>query len=237
MGVLADYVPDYSVLVYPFLYKDFSQIKAFLSTPMPQQWAKALEKHNFKVLCHINFGTRDLYTRAKMVKGPADMTGLKFRVQPVTIYTEMAKSMGATPTPMPWPEVYSALSQGVIDAAEAPPNAIVDQKHYEHAKMYIKTNHIMDVSPIVMSLSAFNGLSKDNQAVVLEESQKACDWISEETSKAYNDNVKVLKDRGMTIIDDVDRAAFAKRAEGIEKAFPKWSPNLVSQVRSALGNQ
>jgi TRAP-type C4-dicarboxylate transport system substrate-binding protein len=125
----------------------------------------------------------------------------------------------------------------VIDAAEAPPNAIVDQKHYEHAKMYIKTNHIMDVSPIVMSLSAFNGLSKDNQTVVLEESQKACNWISEETSKAYNDNVKILKDKGMTIIDDVDRAAFAKRAEGIEKAFPKWSPNLVSQVRSALDNQ
>jgi len=236
VGVLADYVPDYSVLVYPFLFKDFGQIKTFLATDMPKQWAKALEKNNLKVLCHINFGTRDLYTRNKAVRVPADMTGQKFRVQPVTIYTELAKSMGATPTPMPWPEIYSALSQGVIDAAEAPPNAIVDQKHYEHAKMYMKTNHIVDVSPIVMSLSAFNRLTKDDQAVVTEESQKACDWISDDTAKAYDANVQILKDRGMTIIEDVDRAAFAKRAEVIEKAFPKWTPNLVSKVRASLGN-
>ena len=237
VGVLADYVPDYSVLVYPFLFKDFDQTKAFLATDMPKKWAKDLEKNNLKVLCHVNFGTRDLYTRNKAVRAPADMTGQKFRVQPVTIYTELAKSMGATPTPMPWPEIYSALSQGVIDAAEAPPNAIVDQKHYEHAKMYMKTAHIVDVSPIVMSLSAFNGLSKDDQAIVTEESQKACDFISEDTEKAYDTSVKILKDKGMTIIEDVDRAAFAKRAEPIEKAFPKWTPNLVSQVRAAIGSK
>ncbi|WP_158268934.1 TRAP transporter substrate-binding protein [Ensifer sp. NM-2] len=236
-GVLSDYVPDYSVLVYPFLFKDFGQIKAFLASDMPKLWAEELEKSNLKVLCHINFGTRDLYTRDKAVRVPTDMTGLKFRVQPATMYTELAKSMGATPTPMPWPEIYSALAQGVIDAAEAPPNAIVDQKHYEHAKMYMKTNHIVDVSPIVMSLSAFNGLSKEEQAVVAEESQKACDWISEDTAKAYDASVQVLKDKGMTIVEDVDRAAFAKGAEGIEKAFPKWTPNLVSKVRAALANQ
>jgi len=235
VGVLADYVPDYSVLVYPFLFKDFAQVKTFLASDIPKQWAKSLEKNNLKVLCHVYFGTRDLYTRNKAVKVPADMTGLKFRVQPVTIYTELAKSMGATPTPMPWPEIYSALSQGVIDAAEAPPNAIVDQKHYEHAKMYMKTGHIVDVSPVVMSLSAFNGLSKEDQAVVTEESQKACDFISDDTAKGYDTNVQILKDRGMTIISDIDREAFAKRAEPIEKAFPKWTPNLVSKVRAAMG--
>lgn len=235
-GVLSDYVPDYSVLVYPFLFKDFEQIKAFLATDMPKQWAKELEKNNLKLLCYMSFGTRDLYTRNKMVRVPADMTGQKFRVQPTTIYTELARSMGATPTPMPWPEIYSALSQGVIDAAEAPPNAIVDQKHYEHAKMYMKTNHIVDVSPIVMSLSAFNRLSKDDRAAVAEEGQKACDWMSEDTAKAYDSSIQVLKSRGMTIVEDVDRAAFAKRAEAIEKAFPKWTPNLVSKVKAAIGS-
>lgn len=236
VGVLADYVPDYSVLVYPFLFKDFAQVKTFLASDMPKQWAKALEKNNIKVLCHVYFGTRDLYTRNKAVRVPADMTGLKFRVQPVAIYTELAKSMGATPTPMPWPEIYSALSQGVIDAAEAPPNAIADQKHYEHAKMYMKTGHIVDVSPIVMSLAAFNGLSKDDQAVVTEESQKACDFISDDTAKAYEASLQILRDKGMTIISDIDRDAFAKRAEVIEKAFPKWTPNLVAKVRAAVGS-
>lgn len=234
-GVLADYVPDFSVLVYPFLFKDWAQARTFLTGPLVKSMEKKIEANNIKVLCYINFGTRDLYTRAKPVRTPADTAGLKLRVQPVAIYTEMVKSMGATPTPMPWPEVYSALSQGVIDAAEAPPNAIIDQKQYEHAKFYMKTNHIVDVSPIAMSLAAYNRLSPEHRKVVDEESQASCDYISDETSKGYAASVQVLKDRGMTIIEDVDRAAFAKRAEDVQKAFPKWSPNLLAQVKAAVG--
>ncbi|WP_439498572.1 TRAP transporter substrate-binding protein DctP [Bosea sp. (in: a-proteobacteria)] len=234
-GTIAQYVPNYSVMVHPFLFKDWAEVKKVADSPLVKGWEKDLVKHNIKPLCFFNFGTRDLYTRNKPVKTPADSAGLKIRVQPVAIYTEMVKSMGGQPTPMPWPEVYSALSQGVIDSAEAPPNAIIDQKHFETAKFYMKTNHILDAAMVVMSLRAFNALNAEQKKTLETEANAACDWMSAESEKVYDSSVAELEKRGMTIVNDVDRDAFAKAADSIQKAFPTWSPNLVADIRKQLG--
>lgn len=234
-GTIAQYVPNYSVMVHPFLFKNWAEVKKVAASDLVKGWEKDLVKHNIKPLCFFNFGTRDLYTRSTAVRTPADSTGLKVRVQPVAIYTEMVKSMGAQPTPMPWPEVYSALSQGVIDSAEAPPNAILDQKHFEAAKYYMKTNHILDAAMVVMSLRAFNALNTDQKKTLETEANAACDWMSAESEKVYDSSVAELEKKGMTIVGDVDRDAFAKAAESIQKAFPAWSPNLVADVRKQLG--
>jgi tripartite ATP-independent transporter DctP family solute receptor len=234
-GTIAQYVPNYSVMVHPFLFRDWAEVKKVADSPLVKGWEKDLVKHNIKPLCFFNFGTRDLYTRNKPVKTPADSAGLKIRVQPVAIYTEMVKSMGGQPTPMPWPEVYSALSQGVIDSAEAPPNAIIDQKHFETAKFYMKTNHILDAAMVVMSLRAFNALNAEQKKTLETEANAACDWMSAESEKVYDSSVAELEKRGMTIVSDVDRDAFAKAADSIQKAFPTWSPNLVADIRKQLG--
>jgi tripartite ATP-independent transporter DctP family solute receptor len=234
-GTIAQYVPNYAVMVHPFLFKNWDEVKKVAGSPLVKGWEKDLVKHNIKPLCFFNFGTRDLYTRNKPVKTPADSAGLKMRVQPVAIYTELVKSMGGQPTPMPWPEVYSALSQGVIDAAEAPPNAILDQKHYEAAKFYMKTNHILDASIVVMSLRAFNALSAEQKKALESAADEACDWMTAESTKVYDSAVAELEKRGMTIVSDVDRAAFETSAQSIQKAFPSWSPNLVAHIGKQLG--
>jgi TRAP-type transport system periplasmic protein len=233
-GTIAQYVPNYSVVVHPFLYKNWDEAQRVFTSPLVKGWEQDLAKHNIKLLCFFNFGTRDLYTRNNPVRTPADTAGMKIRVQPVAIYTELVRSMGGQPTPMPWPEVYSALSQGV-NAAEAPPNAILDQKHYESAKFYMKTNHILDAAVVVMSLRAFNALSPPQQEALEKEAKNACDWMTAESSKVYESAVAELERRGMTIVSDVDRAAFERKAETIHKAFPNWSPNLVGDIRKMLG--
>jgi TRAP-type C4-dicarboxylate transport system substrate-binding protein len=135
---------------------------------------------------------------------------------------------------MPWPEVYSALSQGVIDAAEAPPNAIMDQKHYEAAKYYMQTNHILDAAVVVMSLRAFSALPAAQQKSLEEEANRACDWMTAESAKAYDSAIAELEKRGMTVVRDVNRDAFERNAQDIQKAFPDWSPNLVAEIRKML---
>ncbi|MCA3625474.1 MAG: TRAP transporter substrate-binding protein DctP [Methylobacterium sp.] len=234
-GTIAQYAPNYSVLVYPFLYNNFEEVKRLIESPLVKSWEPGLARNNIKLLCAFNFGTRDLYTRNRPVRTPADAAGLKVRVQPVAIYTELVRSMGGQPTPMPWPEVYSALSQGVIDAAEAPPNALLDQKHTEAARFYMQTNHILDASVIVMSLRAFNALPAPQQQSLQKAANEMCDWMTGEATRSYGESVAEIERRGMTIVRDVDRAAFARNAEGIAAAFPNWTPNLVGEVRKALG--
>ncbi len=237
-GGIASYVPDFDILLYPFMYENFEQAKKLLTSDLFKDLEQqAEEKANVKVMCYVAFGMRDLYTRDTEVHAPEDMKGLKMRVQPITIYTEMVKQVfDASPTPMPWPDVYSALSQGVIDAAEAPPSALLDQKHYEGAKYLIQTNHIVDIAPVVMSASQFNGLTKEQQAIVSEETQKGCDMMSEISLGGYESDIEEVKAHGMTVISDFDRSAFVARASGIAESFPAWSPNLYERARAILDN-
>lgn len=239
VGTIADYVPDYSILVYPFIYPSFEAAQRFLKSDLVKDLeAQAEAAANVKVLCYIHYGVRDLYTRDKEVRSPADTEGMSIRVQPVTLYTEMVeKVFGGAPTPMPWPDVYSALAQGVIDAAEAPPSSILDQKHQEHAKYLIQTNHILDISPIITSASWFNGLSAEHQAIFQEEADKACDAMSQASIAGYEAGIETLRESGMTIIGDLDREAFAERAGAIAAAFPEWSDGLYERARAAITGQ
>lgn len=239
VGTIASYVPDFSIIVYPFLYENFEDAQTLLASDLVKEIeAQASEQHNIKVMCYLAFGIRDLYTRDTEVTGPEDMAGLKMRVQPVTVYTEMVKQVfGAAPTPMPWPDVYSALSQGQIDAAEAPPSAILDQKHHESAKYLIQTNHILDISPLAISTSQFNSLSEENQAILQEEADTACTEMSDAALSGYQEGVDELASKGMTVISDIDRKAFASRAAGIAEAFPEWSDGLYERALAIVGNE
>lgn len=235
VGTIANYVPDFSVIVFPFMYPDYEAAQRFLASDLVGDLHAKAEEVNVKVLCYFAFGIRDLYTREKEVSSPEDMAGLKMRVQPVTIYTEMVKQVfDAAPTPMPWPEVYSAFAQGVIDAAEAPPAAILDQKHHEHAQYLVQTNHILDLSPVVISASLFNGLSQEHQMVVQEEADNACNAMSEAALSGYEAGIQELKDKGMTVISDIDKSQFADRAGGIAEAFPEWSDGLYDRARAII---
>jgi len=122
----------------------------------------------------------------------------------------------------------------VIDAGEAPPAAILDQKHHEHAKYLIQTNHILDLSPIVMSASLFNGLSSENQAIVQEEANNACASMSDTALSGYQAGIDELAAKGMTIISDIDKSLFSDRAGGIADAFPEWSAGLYESARAAI---
>jgi tripartite ATP-independent transporter DctP family solute receptor len=232
---LGDYNPDFNVTFLPFLFNDFDEAMRFMKTDFVRGLEQKVEERNLKVLCYFAFGVRDLYTRSKEVHAPADMKGLKVRAAPAPMYIELARqAFQAVPTPMPWPEVYSAFSVGLIDAAEAPPSAMLDQKHTEHAKFYMKTNHIHDVSVFATSLSTFNALSPQNQEILAEEAQKACTWITDEVKASYSADVEKVAAAGVTIIEDLDRAAFEKGAANIPSTFTDWTPGLYDRAQAEL---
>lgn len=235
VGNLADYVPDFSIIVYPFMYDSFEDVQRLIGSDLVAELNASVERNNLRVMCYLHYGIRDLYTRNREVRSPADSRDMSIRVQPVTIYTQMVERvMGGAPTPIPWPEVYSALAQGVIDAAEAPPLSIIDQRHYEHARYLIQTNHIQDVVPLVMSASQFAALSPENQAILQDETDGACAAMSDASLASYEAGIAQLEANGMTIISDVDRAAFAERAGAIADAFPEWTPGLYERAREIV---
>src|SRR5690606_36686764 len=111
------------------MYGDIADVQKLIKSDVVAELNTQVEAKNLKVMCYLHYGIRDLYTRDREVRSPEDSKNMSIRVQPVTIYTQMVEQvMQGAPTPMPWPEVYSALAHGVIDAAEAPPLSILDHR-------------------------------------------------------------------------------------------------------------
>lgn len=233
-GHLANYNADYQILSGPFLFKSWDEVVKLLNSDLGKSWEAKLAGSNLKLLCFANYGMRDFYTVKAPMRRPADATGLKIRVQPLPVYTEMVRAMGGAPTPMPWPEVYSALAQGVIDAAEAPPAAMLDQKHFEKARFYMLSNHTLETVPFIMSQRTLSKLKPEHQKILEEEAKAACEWLTGETVKNYEAEVKQIEAKGVTIVRDVDRAAFAEATKVVYTKFPNWTPNLYDRVRAAI---
>ncbi|CCN79679.1 exported hypothetical protein [Vibrio nigripulchritudo SO65] len=234
-SVLSSYDNRFDVLSYPFLFKSTQQAGEFLKSDFVSEWERKPANNNIDVLCYFSFGARDLYTRNKPVHDVADSKGMKVRVQPLTMYTKMVEnSYSAVPTPMPWAEVYNALSLGVIDAAEAPPQAMLDQKHFEVTQYYMQTQHIMDFSAIIASKSTIESMSKGDQVIFRNAAKAMCDAMTTQSNALYESSVAELETKGMKIIRDVNRAAFAEGAKNIHKSISGWDKDFYNEVLNNL---
>ena len=122
--------------------------------------------------------------------------------------------MGATPTGMPWSEVYSALQTKVIDGAEAQHPAVYGARLYEVVKVITKTEHIYLITGIVTSRTWFDKLPADQQAVLLEESVAAGKWASEKTIESLADYEKKLREKGVSVVE-IDKTPFRNATAGV----------------------
>jgi TRAP-type C4-dicarboxylate transport system substrate-binding protein len=160
-------------------------------------------------------GYRHFFTN-KPVKTPDDLKGLRIRTPPAPIWQESIRALGATPVAMAFGEMYPGLQQKAIDGVELVYNNIPGGRFYEVLKYANETKHIMLINFEVVSAKWFDGLPKEYQDILIEECDKAGEATSREIFRLEAEVEQQLKGRGMTIVKDVDLAAFRKAGD---KAF------------------
>jgi tripartite ATP-independent transporter DctP family solute receptor len=178
-GRLAVFQKEFGVLGAPFLASGYDGIRKVVTSDMFEDWVKKLHDASGHQVLSFNWwqGERHLLTN-KEINGPADLAGVRMRTPGAPVWMETIKAMGATPTPMPWGEVYSALQQNVIDAAEAQFPAIVGAKLDEVITHITKTGHINLITGMVTSAQWFDSLPADLQTILRDEALKAGDIAS-----------------------------------------------------------
>ena len=178
-GRLAVYQKEFGVLGAPYLASGYDGIRKVVTSPLFESWVKKLHDDRGLQILSFNWwqGERQIWTN-KPVKMPADLNGVRMRTPGAPVWVETIKAMGATPTPMPWADVYSALQQHVIDAAEAQLPAGQGSKLFEVTKYLTKTHHINLITGLVTSGSWFDSLPKDMQKMLRDEALKAGDVAS-----------------------------------------------------------
>lgn len=233
-GYLSDFVPDIGVLNGPYLIKTPQEYDKLLASAWFKDIEKKLEAAGFKlVMANGYFGQRHVIA-SKPVRKPEDMAGMTVRVPPNTMWIETFKAMGGRPTTVQWSEVYNALSQNVVEAAEAPLGSLWGSKLQETRKVISLTGHFTAFVTWPINASYFNKLPKDIQTVLLEEGAKAGAEMTRLTLASQDDYMARFKGAGVTFISDVDVPAFQKATASVYTAFPKWTPGLRETVLSNL---
>ncbi|MBS1210555.1 MAG: siaP [Proteobacteria bacterium] len=232
-GFFADYVPDFGILMGPYLGKDYTDIIKLSQTPWFADLNTKLQAKGYHILTsNWLYGVRHMVTK-KPVKTPADLKGMKIRVPNNRIQIDAMKTMGATPTPMPLAEVYPALSTGVIDGAENPIPVLYAQKHHEAAKYLILTGHLDNVSQWVTSETYFAKLPPEVKKALTESANEAGDFMTKTILQTEKETIEKMKKEGVTVIE-VDKKAFRDAAKPTYSHFPEWTPGLYDKVQSYL---
>ncbi len=125
-----------------------------------------LKKTGLRTLAYGETGFRNFTNNVREIKSPADMKGLKFRVQPIPLYVEMVKGLGGEPTPIAWSELPNALATGVVDGQENPVGTIYNNKLHKLQKYMVLDGHVYAADFIVINDEFFQSLAESDQAII-----------------------------------------------------------------------
>ena len=217
---LGNYVPGIAVMNGPYFAENLEEVAKLQKAPTVIKWKDELaQKHGLKVVC-FNWvqGYRHFFTN-KPVRTPEDLKGLRIRTPPAPIWQESIRALGAAPVAMNFGDMYPGLQQKAIDGVELVYNNIPGGRFYEVLKFANETRHIMLINFQVISAKFFAGLPADARTALVEECEKAGEATSKEIFRLEGEVKQQLKGRGMTIVEDVDLAAFRKAGDQAYEAL------------------
>lgn len=206
-GPFDSFDPIVRVIDYPFLFKDHQQADQILDGPLGGEILASLETSGFKGLCFSENGFRNLTNSRKAVKDPGDINGLKIRVMASALHKSIWQTLGANPTPMPWP-IYTELEQKVIDGQENPLWVLEVYKFYEIQKYMTLTRHVYSAHIDVASLNWWNSLDEKKQALIQKAMYEAARFQRAENRSKNDARLQMLKEKGMQVEEHPDIEAF-----------------------------
>jgi tripartite ATP-independent transporter DctP family solute receptor len=222
-------VPESVIPSLPFLFRDIDHFRKTMYGPQGDKILAAFDKAGFIGLAFYESGARSVYAK-KPIKTLADIKGLKIRVQPSDLMVSLVSAMGASPTPMPYAEVYTGLKTGLIDAAENNYASYDESKHFEAAPIYSETMHVMTPEVLVFSKKIWDTLTKEEQAAIRAAAKASVPFYVKLWEPREKEGKAAVIKGGAKIVPaaDIDRKGFVE----VEK--PVWDKFATTPELKAL---
>lgn len=218
VGVMENFAPKMKVLGLPFLFRDRTHSFEVLDGPIGKEILDDGKKYLLKGLGYYDAGSRSFYTKDKMIHSPEDLKGMKIRVMESITAMDMVRSLGGSPTPISWGELYTALQQGVVDGAENNPPSFYLSGHFEVCKYYALNEHTFLPDVVVISKGTWESLN-DQERLWLEEAMKrsvAYQRILWQESEQQA--LDALLEEGVEIIRP-NKQAFQAKVQGVYEQY------------------
>lgn len=217
-GSLENFSPNIKVFGLPFLFRDRDHSYLVLDGEVGADLLAGTEKYWLKGLAYYDAGARSFYTREKKINRPNDLNGLKIRVMESKTAFDMVKSLGGSPTPISYGELYTSLQQGVVDGAENNPPSFYLSKHYEVCKYYTLDEHTLLPDVLLISTHTWNKLTNQEKdwitlAVELSVIEQRKLW-----SKSEKESLDAVQRAGVEIIIP-DKKLFSEKSKSVLESY------------------
>ena len=234
-GIMESFVPEFGVLNLPYLFDNRDHVFATLDGEVGEDLLALLDGVDLKGLAFGEFGFRSMMTAPRPINTPADLSGIKIRVPESDLYINTMEALGATPTPIPGPEIFTSLQNGVVDATEAPIFAAVTQKYYETPLEHLSlTEHIYAALMMVGSQDMWDRLGSEGQRLV---KRAALEAVAHQRQRSIEDDagyIEELANQGWSITE-VDKAPFRDAVAPLYDANPDLA-GWVDRIRAVVGS-
>ena len=225
--------PELMVFDLPFLFPSTEIAYKVLDGPVGQRLLDSLSAKGLKGLAYYENGFRHVTNSVRAIKTPADTKGLKIRTMENPIHLATWKALGASPTPMPFSEVFTAMQQHTIDGQENPVPTNYLQKFHEVQKHMTLSGHVYTPHLILMSQKVWDTMSKEDQKIFQDAANKGKDFVRKTSAELNQSLTKKLEEEGMTVtkLTPEQLKAFQDAVKPVYDEFDdKIGVNLVKEI-------
>ena len=220
-GPIPNFVPEARILDIPFLFRDKAHAQAVLDGPIGQDMLTKFDSKGFKALAWAENGVRHMTNSKRAVNAPEDLKGLKMRTMENPVHVAAYKGFGIVPTPMAFPEVFTALQQGTVDGQENPLSVIMAAKFDQVQKYLTLTGHVYSPAIFLMNKAAFDKLSAADKTAFLEAAKAGAKANRARVAEDDTKGVAELRSKGMNVIENVDKSKFVAALAPVYVEFDK----------------
>ncbi|MGB5557910.1 MAG: TRAP transporter substrate-binding protein DctP [Paracoccaceae bacterium] len=239
---LAVFFPEFSIFTAGYVHQDAAHQVAVFNDPLMDPFKQKVEDElGVKLLSVMYLGRRQVNLRQSKdeltVNTPDDLAGVNLRMPGTDAWQFLGKALGASPTPMAFTEVYTALQSGAVDGQDNPLPTVVDAKFYEVTKQIVLTSHLVDLNYLAIAKATWDSLSADQQAAVQAAADEASEYGRQNQLQKETDLVSFLEDQGLDVYEP-DLPAFRSHVQKmyLESEFAaNWPEGLLDKI-NALGN-
>lgn len=237
LGVVGPVAPDVNVFNMPFVFRDIPHMRAVIDGPIGAELLQKITDSPARLvgLGWMDSGARNLYTK-KLVKTPADLKGIKVRMQGNPLFVDTMNAMGGNGISMAYGEVFSALQTGVIDGAENNIPSLYTSNHFTTGtKYYAQTNHFIIPELLVMSKVTWDTLSADDKALIKKLAREA--QMDERVlwDKSVADYTVKLKAAGVEFVP-VDQKLFFEATAPVRAKYGANFTDLMKRIDATKSN-
>lgn len=234
---LASMVPEFDMFNLPFMFSSYGQMDAVTRSTVSEDILSKLEGNNIVGLCYWDYGFRNVTNNKQPVRAIEDVKGLRVRTIQNAVYIDALKAMGMNPTPLPFPETFTALETGAIDGNEIANDVTRAGSFYEVQKYLTETKHFTTLSVVYVSKEFWDGLEDAQKSGVREACLEASDFNRKIIVDGAQGTLDFLAQNGMEV-DEIAPEELARFREAVkpvvETVTAKLDPNLVEAFNAEV---